>query len=560
MFLSHTSELRKHPAERSFVRAAEEAVIRASDVPVDMAYFTSRDGAPAEYCREHVRKAKVYVGIIGFRYGSPVDDMEHLSYTELEFEEATQLGLERLVFLLSDEVTGLPPTAIWDDYKARQEAFRKRLRGSGLTVQEVHNPDHLALLLYQALRPQGASTATLAPRTPASLDPPAWQGLADLLRGTAPLGWCEQAYRWSFAANGPAGQAAAPFSLPSGDLYDWALDLDAREQTGAGLPKVVAFAHALAKGFGAEPGPTARRRQAALNSWVYEAQERFGLPEPPPAPEINALEVTMLVRLDQDLQDPRHVSVEVLQRWSDDAADWERVQPAEDATEPVRVLMDDVPDLLARCLREFRPRTRALRGQRADCGQPPKLKRIEFAVGEALLETEFDQWMFAGPYKPWKLGERYEVVVRCPDAREYADFGHLWWERWAWLHRPGPKDRDPVFWLGDDDLDQLDLHVARWEEDDTEHPACLAVALDDPEPGWRAALHVGMPVAVWRRPGRPREPSAPGLRELLTIEDVQELPQAVRALRRDADPSVVLLWDDPEHPLATEPLSHESWT
>ena len=50
VFLSHTSEVRSFPRERSFVAAAVDAVIRAGGTPEDMAYFTARDSQPAEYC------------------------------------------------------------------------------------------------------------------------------------------------------------------------------------------------------------------------------------------------------------------------------------------------------------------------------------------------------------------------------------------------------------------------------------------------------------------------------------------------------------------------------
>src|SRR5215471_5221410 len=99
VFLSHTSDLREFPKERSYVAAAEAAVIRAGDAVTDMAYFTARDHAPAEYCEGMVSEAHVYVGIVGPRYGTPVRERPDRSYSELEYEAATTLGLPRLIFM-----------------------------------------------------------------------------------------------------------------------------------------------------------------------------------------------------------------------------------------------------------------------------------------------------------------------------------------------------------------------------------------------------------------------------------------------------------------------------
>lgn len=139
--MSHTSEVGRYPSRRSFVAAAEAAVIAGGDAVTDMAYFGARDDKPAEYCQARVQSCDVYVGLIGLRYGSPVRDCPEMSYVELEFEAATRAGLSRLVFLLDEETAlPIPPVHMLDTdpgLQARQRAFRARLLDAGIMTAKV---------------------------------------------------------------------------------------------------------------------------------------------------------------------------------------------------------------------------------------------------------------------------------------------------------------------------------------------------------------------------------------------------------------------------------------
>jgi tetratricopeptide (TPR) repeat protein len=155
VFVSHTSELRDFPAGGSYVAAVERAIAACGHVVVDMADFPAADQVPADLCRERVRGCEVYVGVLGIRYGSPVRGEPGVSYTELEFDTATEAGLPRLVFLLDTDAAdvGIPLSRLIDvEFGARQEAFRHRVRECGLVTQQFADPATLGQLVERSLR------------------------------------------------------------------------------------------------------------------------------------------------------------------------------------------------------------------------------------------------------------------------------------------------------------------------------------------------------------------------------------------------------------------------
>jgi hypothetical protein len=157
VFVSHTSELRKFPHGRSYVAAVERAVTACGHVIVDMADFPAADLPSARLCTDRVASCDVYIGVLGTRYGSPVRDRPEVSYTELEFEAATEAGLHRLVFMLDTEaeVAGIPPSGLIDlEFGARQEAFRRRVQAA-LGTRSFADPGTLGQLVERSLRELG---------------------------------------------------------------------------------------------------------------------------------------------------------------------------------------------------------------------------------------------------------------------------------------------------------------------------------------------------------------------------------------------------------------------
>ena len=135
--------------------AVERAISAAGHVIVDMADFPAADQPAAQLCAERVRGCDVYVGVLGTRYGSPVRDMPEVSYTELEFDTATEAGKDRLVFLLDTGAAdvGIPPSALIDrEFGTRQDTFRDRVQDSELTTQSFANPATLGQLVERSLR------------------------------------------------------------------------------------------------------------------------------------------------------------------------------------------------------------------------------------------------------------------------------------------------------------------------------------------------------------------------------------------------------------------------
>ena len=174
VFLSHTSEMAEYPHGLSFVQAAKDAVVEAGFLPDDMQYFPASDKSPRQLDTERLLACDIYVGILGFKYGSTVRDQPDASYTQHEFREAHKAGKRLLIFLLSDQAEGLPPAAILDaEHGARQLAFRREVQdlgGIGLVCQTFSSPKDLQLLILRALQRLQHSAEPAVNQSPATFD------------------------------------------------------------------------------------------------------------------------------------------------------------------------------------------------------------------------------------------------------------------------------------------------------------------------------------------------------------------------------------------------------
>lgn len=72
-----------------------------------MEYFGADPRQPIEKCLEEVRSSDVFLGIIGHRYGSIVEETGK-SYTHMEYQEAMRHRLACLIYIKSDNVPILP--------------------------------------------------------------------------------------------------------------------------------------------------------------------------------------------------------------------------------------------------------------------------------------------------------------------------------------------------------------------------------------------------------------------------------------------------------------------
>lgn len=124
-------------------------LIRLEQIVKGMEYFGSSPKDSLTVCLSQVRESKLFVGILGMRYGS-VDEDSGLSYSQLEYQEAIKNGIPTLIYIM-DENYPIPPKFVDKDSKAEQlEEFKGELKRKH-TVSFFTSPDDLGKKLSKDL-------------------------------------------------------------------------------------------------------------------------------------------------------------------------------------------------------------------------------------------------------------------------------------------------------------------------------------------------------------------------------------------------------------------------
>jgi hypothetical protein len=130
--------------------AVREALHRLEVVVRGMEYFGALPETPKDECLRIVRGCKAYVGIFAMRYGS-IDSTTGKSFTHLEYEQAQQLHLPSLIYLLDEERQPVLPANV-DVGTSGEKLFQLKaeLRDRHV-VSRFTTPEDLAARISQDL-------------------------------------------------------------------------------------------------------------------------------------------------------------------------------------------------------------------------------------------------------------------------------------------------------------------------------------------------------------------------------------------------------------------------
>jgi tetratricopeptide (TPR) repeat protein len=129
--------------------AVADACLRQKMVPLMMEHLAATEDTPLDVSLSLVDKADVYIGLVGYRYGT-MRPGQRVSITEEEYERARQRSIHRLIFVIdqshSTTIEDIEHGHGWD----KLQTFRERLLAEN-TVNFFRSPDDLKAQVINSL-------------------------------------------------------------------------------------------------------------------------------------------------------------------------------------------------------------------------------------------------------------------------------------------------------------------------------------------------------------------------------------------------------------------------
>lgn len=119
----------------------QRSLIRLEQIIKGMEYFGSAPQNSLITCLQQVKESKLFISILGMRYGS-VDDETGLSYSQMEYNEAIKNSIPTLIYIMSDEQP-IPFKYVDIGEKAKKLAEFKEYLKKQHTVSFFTTPDDL---------------------------------------------------------------------------------------------------------------------------------------------------------------------------------------------------------------------------------------------------------------------------------------------------------------------------------------------------------------------------------------------------------------------------------
>jgi hypothetical protein len=108
-----------------------------------MEIFGARTAEPIQTCIEEVKKSRIFIGILGMRYGS-IDNESGKSFVQIEYETAINEKIETLMYIIDEQNSLIPPNYVDKNENAKKlKDFKEYLKNIH-TVETFTTPEDLA--------------------------------------------------------------------------------------------------------------------------------------------------------------------------------------------------------------------------------------------------------------------------------------------------------------------------------------------------------------------------------------------------------------------------------